>query len=121
MPQPYRAKAEGFDGALAIAALDVLADPEGVVEEIEHAGDDVANERLAAEADRDAEDAQTGDQRSDLDAHCRERHYRRKYDDYDEQHIAEDGKERMEPRPPSRFIGIRLTEVLDLGELAIDC
>ena len=121
MPQPDRAKAEGFDGALVVAALDVLADPEGVVEEIEHAGDDVANERLGAEADRDAEDAQTGDQRSDLDTHCRERHYRRKYDDYDEQHIAEDGKERMKARPPSRLIGIRLTEVLDLGELAIDC
>src|ERR1700731_1229336 len=51
MPQPDRAKAEGFDGALVVAALDVLAYPEGVVEEVEHAGDHVANERLRAEAD----------------------------------------------------------------------
>ena len=33
MAQPDRAKAEGFDGALVVAALDVFADPEGVVEQ----------------------------------------------------------------------------------------
>ena len=85
MPQPDRAKAEGFDGPLVIAALDVLADPERVVEQIEHAGDDIANQRLRAKADRDTENARTSDQRSDLDAHCRERHHCREYKDDDEQ------------------------------------
>jgi hypothetical protein len=68
MPQPDRAKAEGFDRALVVAALDVLADLEGVVEQVEHAGDHVANQGLGAKADRDAEDTGTGDQRSDRSA-----------------------------------------------------
>ena len=48
MAQSDRTKAEGFDGAFVIAALDVLADPKGVVKQIEHAGDDIANQRLRA-------------------------------------------------------------------------
>src|SRR6516162_7621935 len=48
--QPDRADAEAFDSALVIAALDVLADPEGVVEQIEHAGDHVTHKGLRAKA-----------------------------------------------------------------------
>src|SRR5205823_9204316 len=51
MPQPHRAKAETFNSTLIVAALNVFADPEGVVEEIEDPGDDIANEGLGAEAD----------------------------------------------------------------------
>ena len=120
MPQPDRAKAEEFDGALVVAALDVFADPEGVVEQIEHAGNDVANEGLGAKADRDAEDAQTGDQRSDLDAQRRQRHHHRKYDDDDEQDVAKDRQQGAQPRPPPRLVGVRLAKIGAFGELAID-
>src|SRR6202043_3772227 len=46
MPQLDRADAEAFDGALIVAALDVFADAEGIVEQVEHAGDDVADKIL---------------------------------------------------------------------------
>ena len=72
-----RAQAEGLDRALVAAALDVLADPEGVVEQVEHAADDVLDQRLRAEADGDADDAGAGDQRPDLDAQRGERHQHR--------------------------------------------
>ncbi len=52
MPQLDGPQAEGLDRALVGAALDILADPEGVVDEVEDARDDVLHERLGAEADR---------------------------------------------------------------------
>jgi predicted phage terminase large subunit-like protein len=74
MPQPDRADTEPLHGALVAAGLDVFADPERVVDQIEHAGDDVAGEGLRTETDRDADDPRTGDQRGDLHAHRRQRH-----------------------------------------------
>ncbi len=76
MAQLDRADAEALDGALVVAALDVLADPESIVEQVEHAGDDVADKILRTKADRDAEDAQTGNQRADFEAHRRQGHQR---------------------------------------------
>jgi hypothetical protein len=52
MAQLDRAQAEGFDGPLVAAALDVLADAERIVEQVEHAADHVAHDSLGAEADR---------------------------------------------------------------------
>src|SRR3546814_9612267 len=49
MPQLDGAQAEGLHGPLVAAALDVLADPAGVVEQVEHAADDVLDDRLRAE------------------------------------------------------------------------
>src|SRR3546814_4101822 len=71
MPELHRAQTEGFDDAFVAAALDVLADPEGIVEQVEHAADDVLDQGLGAEADSDASHAGTGDQRPDLDAQDR--------------------------------------------------
>ena len=65
-----RAQREALDRALVAAADDVLADPEGVVEQVEHARDDVLDQRLRAEADGDADHAGAGDQRGDLHAHA---------------------------------------------------
>ena len=48
MAQPDRAKAEGLDRALVVAALDIFADPEGVIEQVEYPGDHVANAHEAA-------------------------------------------------------------------------
>ena len=61
-----RAQREALDRAADAAALDVLADPEGIVEQEEDARDHVLDQRLRAEADRDADHAGAGDQRPDL-------------------------------------------------------
>ena len=63
-----RAQREALDRAADAAALDVLADPESIVEQEEDARDDVLDQRLRAEADGDADHAGAGDQRADLDA-----------------------------------------------------
>ena len=63
-----RTQAERFHRPLVVAALDVLADAEGIVDQEEHAADDVAHQGLRAEADGDADDPGAGDQRADLDA-----------------------------------------------------
>ena len=47
--------------------VDDVADAELVLDEDEHAGQEVAHERLRAEADRDAEDAGAGEQRAEVD------------------------------------------------------
>lgn len=60
--QPDGADAEGFDRAHIAAALDVLADPEGIAHHVEDTADDVLDQRLRAEADGDAEDAGAGDE-----------------------------------------------------------
>ena len=70
--QPDGAQGEAFDRALGLAAIDVFADPEGIVGQVEDARHDVAHQRLAAERDREAEDRGAGDQRRDVDAHLRE-------------------------------------------------
>src|SRR5580693_9178522 len=58
MPQLDRADAEALDGALVIAALDVFADPKGVVEQVEHASDDIADKILTTKADRNPDNTQ---------------------------------------------------------------
>ena len=68
VPQLDRAQREGLHRALVAPGLDVFADAEGIVEQVEDAGDDVLHQRLRAEADGDADDAGAGQQRADLDA-----------------------------------------------------
>ena len=46
MPQPDQADAEPLHRAFVAAGLDVSADPKRVVEQVEHAGDDVAGKGL---------------------------------------------------------------------------
>src|SRR6516164_7904990 len=52
----------------------VPADPKGVVEQVEHAGDHNTGEGWGAETHRDTEDPRAGAKRRDLDAHRRQRH-----------------------------------------------
>ena len=72
--QPDRAQGEALDGTAIVAADDVLADPERVVEQVEHPRDDVLDQCLRAETDSDADHAGAGDQGCDLHAQLRERH-----------------------------------------------
>jgi hypothetical protein len=100
MPQPDRPQAEGLDDALVAAAFDIFADTEGIVPQIEHAADDVLDDRLRAEADGDADDAGAGDQRPDLHAEAGEHHQNRDHGDDDRQDIAEDRQQRLQPCAP---------------------
>ena len=99
MAQLDRAQREALDGAARAAALDVLADAERIVEQEEHARDDVLDQGLRAEADRDADHAGAGDQRPDLDAERGERHQHRHHRQHREQHVAGDRQQRAHPRP----------------------
>src|SRR6516165_200227 len=120
VPQPDGTNAEAFDGALITAGLDVFADPESIVHQIEHAGDNIAGEGLRAEPDRDTDDARTGNQRTDLNAQRRQRHHRGDDDDSDKQDVAKNRQQGAQARPPPRFVGVRLTSIGGLGELTID-
>ena len=68
MAELDRAQAEQFNRSLVAAALDVFSDPESIVQHVEDAADDVLDQGLRAEADRDAEYARAGDQRPYLHA-----------------------------------------------------
>ena len=59
---------EALDRALDLAAVDILADAEGILGEEEDARHDVAHQRLAAERHGEAEHRGAGDQRRDVDA-----------------------------------------------------
>ncbi len=120
MAELDRAQAERLDGAPIAAALDVLADAEGVVEKEEHAADDVLDQRLGAEADGDADDAGAGDQRADVDAERRQRHQHRHHRQHDERNVAQDWQQCPEPRPPTLLLAVRLAGALRLAELAVD-
>ena len=68
VPQFDRANAEAFDSTFVITCLNIFTDPKGIVRKIKHAGNDVANKSLRAKANRDANDARTGDKWPDLNA-----------------------------------------------------
>ena len=56
--QPRRAQRHGVDDARRLAVeVDDVADAELVLDEDEHAGQEVLDQRLRAEAERDADDA----------------------------------------------------------------
>jgi AraC-like DNA-binding protein len=66
--QPNRAQGEAFDGALALVAGDVFADPEGVVGQVEDARDDILHQGLAPERKGEAQNRHAGQERRDVDA-----------------------------------------------------
>ena len=120
--QLHRAQAEDFDRALVAAALDVFADAERVVEQIEDAADDVLDQRLRAEADGDADDARAGDQRADLDAE------RRRAPSvtattamHEEQDVAEDRQQACASAPVGSPLSVPASAGTPLSaELAVD-
>ena len=81
MPQLDGTDAERLDGALQPPGVDVFADPERVVPDIKQPGNDVANQRLRAERDRQPEHAGSGDQRRGVDAEMRQHDQRRDHRD----------------------------------------
>ena len=98
MAQPQRTDRDPLDGSLRRADVDVLADAEGVVDQEEDARDDVADQRLGAEADGDADDAGTGQQRADVDAERRDDDHADHDDEGDEEELADHRQQRLQPR-----------------------
>ena len=70
--QRERADRDPLHGALDRAHVDVFAAAERVVEQEEHARDDVAHQRLGAEPQGEADDASAGEQGPDVDVHGRQ-------------------------------------------------
>ena len=65
--QPRRAQGDRLDRARGLVVeVDDVADAELVLDQDEDAGQEVAHQRLRAEAERDAEDAGAGQQRPEL-------------------------------------------------------
>ena len=87
--QPHRADRDVFHRAFDVAEVDVLADPERVVDQEEHARDDIAHQGLRAEADRQADHAGAGDERADIDAERRQHDHRHHHAERREQGVAE--------------------------------
>src|SRR5262245_27821273 len=114
-----RAEAERLDGPFELGALDVLPDPEGIVEEIEHTADDVFHQRLSPKSDRHPDDPRSRDERSDFDAEGRK--YGKQDDDQEryECDITDNRKERFESLAPARVVGIRLVQFRGVGQLSI--
>ena len=69
--------ADVLDGAVEVVHLQRIADGEGLVERDRHRGEQIAQHRLHGERDRDAADAEAGEQRLDLDAEVVEREQER--------------------------------------------
>ena len=92
--QRHGAQRDALDRALGVAAaLDVLADAERVLGEVEDAGDHVAHQRLGAEAERDADHAGAGEHRRDLEA---ERPERGQHQHHQQQHRGGDAQQRQQ-------------------------
>lgn len=97
MAQADRSQRETFYRPLIFRRLDVFADAKGIVEQIEDAGDDVLDECLGTEADGYADDTGARQQRSDLNANGIQDHQEADGSDCQEQHIAKNGKEGIQP------------------------
>ena len=92
-----RADTEGFNGAHVAAALDIFSDPKSIIGHVEDAADDVPDQRLRAEADRDAENARTRDQWTDRHAKAGQHHQDSKGGDEHSEEIAQDRQQRHQP------------------------
>ena len=75
--------------------VDVFANAEGVVDQEEDAGDNIAYQRLGAETDGNTDDAGTGQQRADVDAECGYDGHADNDDDGGEQELANHRQERL--------------------------
>src|SRR6516162_172188 len=58
--KPQKAQRDTFYSAPDLPELNVLTDPEGVLQQVKNAGDDIAHEGLRAESNRDANDPGAG-------------------------------------------------------------
>ena len=107
MAQAQRAQGDPLDGAAQIAHLDVVAKMERVLEQEEHAGQDVGDRGLRTKADCQPDDAGAGEEGADLHAQCRQGHHRGHGHDDDEGEVPQDRKKRSQPRPSLSICRVR--------------
>src|SRR5262249_25813656 len=102
--------------------IDILADAKRVLHQKENPRQDIANERLGAKADSDSDDAGTGDERSDIDAHCRDNAEQCNDDDADEEKISYQRQEGLDPGALMRRFVVELRCRIDIlpWQMAID-
>ena len=68
MAQLQRPQADLFNRALELAGVDIFADPEGILDHEEEAGDDVLHQSLGAKGNGQAQYAESGEERRDVEA-----------------------------------------------------
>jgi hypothetical protein len=86
-----------LDRARGLAEVDDVADAELVLDQDEHARQEVAHQRLGAEADRHAEDAGARQQRGEVEADLAEAHEQRDEPDHERHDAAQHAREGVDP------------------------
>ena len=112
MAQLHRSDRDLLHNALRAADIDVFAFPEGIVDQVESAREDVADECLRAKADGKADNTGTGEERPDVHAQLRQHDHCGNHHDGDQQEVA---KDRQEGRDAA------FTGPADLGFLVLVC
>jgi hypothetical protein len=115
VPQLYRAQREALHRSPNAAALDVLSDTERVIEQKEHAGQNVSHQCLGAEADGDAYHAGPGEQRSDLQPHGGERAQRCHHQDDEQGEVAQDRQQSPQPGLSPQLVVVQCVDRWRVG------
>ena len=96
--QPGGPQADPLDHAADLAFdVDDVADPELVFDQDEHPGEEVLDQRLRAEAERDADHAGAGEQRRQADPDLAEDHEGGDQPDHEGDEAAQDAGQRLDP------------------------
>ena len=98
MAQLKQTDRDSLDRALDAVDLDIFAVAKGVVEQKERSGENIADQGLRAESDDDADDACTGEDRSDVEAEARQHDHRRNGKQDDDHHVTHDGQKSCHAR-----------------------
>ena len=98
MTQLERTNRDLFDRAFDIAHVQIFALAKRIIKEEERARKDISDQRLRAKANRDAYDARTSKERSNIDANFHQNDQQDCQDHHDQHEIAEQGQQRGKPR-----------------------
>ena len=114
-----------LDRALHAAHIKVFPLAEGIVEQKERAGKDIAHQCLAAKADGNTDDPRTGEQRADIDPEFHQHDEGDGHDQNDQDKVAKQRQQRCQPAGRGRaaaFVAqFRLGLVGGFGlDLAVD-
>ncbi len=114
-----------LDGALGAADIDVFAMAKRIVEQKERPRKDVADQRLRAEADRQPDDARTGEEGRHRNAEAGEQQHRPDADDGGDQDLAQERQKGGEARGAlADFLGLVIARLGNMarlvGDLAVD-
>ena len=113
--QPDRADRDRFDyPRMVLPDIDHIADRDLILHQDEQAGDDVLDQRLAAEADRHTDDAGPGEQRCDVHPDVGQDYQRGQDDEYRQHRGAQQRQQGADAGPPRR------TARVDTAQISLD-